>query len=473
MPSILRFVYNREHEVSPNLDDFAFLVPRGEHVGEANGDTSVPGEFTSERMERTVTMYISTAVRRLPGDALRRIELVDAIRGLAVFGILWTNIYLRSDPIQLNGLPQQSAWINWLVALTGTYKFRSMFAFLFGFGLSMQARRATNDSQFCRIYIRRMAILFVVGLLHAALLWPGDILALYALCGMLLVWFRNSNSKAMLVATVLLLTVPVVQELVGIRLYDPSVLRADVKSGYAIYQHGTFVQITARRIYDFRTFWAASLAASAPRVLAMMLLGFVFHRAGYLERSGDHLGLWRKLCLAGYGFGLPANLLFAYWKVSDSPSSTLSLAAKIAHAYGAPLLCMGYVATMVVLADTSWWRRVLVALAPIGRMSLTAYLGHSIVFSLVFCSYGLGYFGRVTPWQDVLLAFGLCFLQVGFASLWFRYLRMGPFEWIWRWMTYGQRPPLRSQTPRNPSGPMPTLGGCPPSEGRKLVNREA
>lgn len=381
----------------------------------------------------------------VPIDPRIRVGVIDSIRGFAIFGILWVNVFLRSDPIQLNALPKDSDWLSWFVALTGTLKFRSMFAFLFGLGLAMQAGRADNDSVFVRTYLRRLALLLLFGVMHFVFLWPGDILAMYAVCGMLVICFRKTNVKVILLLAFGLLLLPVLQQVAGIRLFSPASLRADVASGYLIYQHGTFWEVTQRRVYDFVTFWTPSLLMTFPGVFAMMLLGLVFDRKQYFRRVENHIVLWRRLCWGGYLIGIPTNAIFATWNVSASPSAAFALAAKAAHTFGAPFLCIAYLATLVLLSRINIWRYALNALGGVGRMSLTAYLGHSIVCSSLFYGYGLGWFGAVSKWQNVGICFGLCLLELIFANLWFIYFKMGPLEWIWRWATYGSRPAFRYQ----------------------------
>lgn len=375
-----------------------------------------------------------------PIDPRARIGLVDSIRGLAIFGILWVNVFLRSDPIQLSALSQDRDWLSWVVALTGTLKFRSMFAFLFGLGLAIQAGRAQDDRDFVRAYLRRLAILLLFGVMHFVFLWPGDILAMYALCGMLLVTLRKTSVRTLMTVGLALLLVATVQQMVGMHLFDNAALRADVATAYAVYRHGTFWEATRQRIHDYVVFWAPSLFVTFPGVFSMMVFGLVFQRKQYFLRTEEHLGLWRKLCGWGYLVGIPANALFATWTISASKPAVYTFLAKVANALGAPVLCMAYVATLVLLSHSRVGARALKALQAVGRMSITAYLGHSVVCATLFYGYALGWFGKVTKGQDVLVCCALFVVEIAFANAWFKYFRMGPIEWIWRWATYGARP---------------------------------
>jgi uncharacterized protein len=369
---------------------------------------------------------------------------MDALRGFAIFGILWVNMSMRSGPIQTSGLPDPTDWLDWLIAFTGNSKFRSMFAFLFGASLMIQVDRAESDGTFMRTHLKRMSTLFLFGALHVAFFWPGDILALYAAVGVALACMRKASSRTILAMVVPLLATPVLLESSGIHFFDVAQLKADVVSAYPIYEHGGFWQITARRVYDFHSFWVPSLILSAPRVLAMMLLGILFQRHGYLAHSELHLRVWKKVCFWGYLVGIPASMTFAFWKTNTGWSNAFTLSAKVAHMYGTACLCMAYVATVVLLAQTKTGRRLVRNLAPAGRMSLTCYLGHCVIGSLLFCGYGLGLFGHVSVGEGIAIAMAICVFQVAGAQVWFQHFTMGPVEWVWRWAVRGQRPVFRN-----------------------------
>jgi len=279
--------------------------------------------------------------------------------------------------------------------------------------------------------------------MHFAFLWPGDILVMYALAGMLLVSLRNTSVKVLLTIGFALLVMAMVQQVVGVHLFDRAALKADLASAYAVYGHGGFWEVTRRRVYDYLEFWTPSLWVTFPGVFAMMVFGLVFERKQYFRRTELHAALWRRLCWIGYLIGIPANAIFATWSVSAAPTRTFTFVAKAAHAVGAPVLCIAYVATLVVLSHTGLGRRALKGLEAVGRMSITAYLGHSIVCSFLFYGYGLAWFGQVSKWQDVGICCTLFLLELAFANTWFTYFKMGPIERIWRWATYGSRPAFR------------------------------
>lgn len=376
-------------------------------------------------------------------DEKNRLWLIDALRGFALFGILWVNIFMRSDPIQLISIPQPLEDLRWFVIVSGEWKFRSMFSFLFGFGLAMQLSRTYDGNRFETMYLRRLFILLLLGLMHIAFWWPGDILVLYAVCGVFLLLFRNASSRLLLTLACLLPLAPLTVDLAGIKLFNLATLKADVISGYQVYGHGSFWEITARRIYDYSSFYIKTLYLSFPRVMGMMLLGIWFERQGLFQRIASHKATWQKIALWGYLTGIPANMVYAEWKMTNGPTLGFTLLAKLCHDYGAAALCLAYMATFVLLCQLPVMARLLKHLAPMGRMSMTAYLSHSVIGAFIFYSYGLGLFGQLNSWQCIGLVFVICLAQMLVSTLWFRYCRIGPVEWLWRWGSYGSRPALR------------------------------
>lgn len=383
-----------------------------------------------------------------PVDPKARIDLVDAVRGLAVFGILWVNVFMRSDPLQLGALASDRDALSWAVAFTGTLKFRSMFAFLFGVGLAIQAGRAGDDPRFPRVYLRRLGVLLCLGALHVALFWPGDILIMYALCGAVLVWFRRAPERVLFGLGLVFLVAGMGQQILGMTFFDKATLRAEVASAYVVYGGGSFAAVTAQRVHDYLGYWTPALWVTFPMVFAMMVFGLLVGRRRLFGRADQERGRWRRLCAIGFAVGVPLNALYATWTISASRTPAFTWAAKSAHALGAPFLCIAYVATIVLLWRSARGQRFLAPLAAVGRMSLTAYLGHSVVCSLLFYGYGLGWFGHVTKGQDVVICCALFALELAFANAWFLWFRMGPVEWVWRWATYGARPAmLRARVP--------------------------
>lgn len=181
--------------------------------------------------------------------------------------------------------------------------------------------------------------------------------------------------------------------------------------------------------------------------LPMFMIGFWFVRAGVVARLREHRTLFRKLAAWTLPIGMAMTLL-SVWLVPSFPGDGMGgrdparMTAVSLFQLGALLLCLGYFAGLVLLLGTraGHW---LAPLGHAGRMALTNYIGASVISTLFFFGYGLGYWGQLSrPGQMAFVAVVFA-LQVAFSWLWLRHFRYGPLEWAWRALTYWQLPPMR------------------------------
>lgn len=143
-----------------------------------------------------------------PIGAAERIELIDVVRGFALYGVLLANLIWISQegavtPAQVAALPTATVdrVVRYAVQFFIDWKFYTLFAFLFGLGFSVQLIRAEQRGvAIIPIYVRRLVVLLGFGLAHAYLVWYGDILHHYALLGFVLVLFRKSSDRFLLAA---------------------------------------------------------------------------------------------------------------------------------------------------------------------------------------------------------------------------------------------------------------------------------
>jgi uncharacterized protein len=282
----------------------------------------------------------------------------------------------------------------------------TLFSLLFGIGLEAQRERIDG---FGHYILRRLAFLLVIGLVHLFLVWNGDVLTLYALCGFLVVPLLRLPTRALLwlsIACFALQFAPIP--------YPPpfataAALRAHVEAADHAYGSGTFAQALTFRIAEVRPM-AALLLSIVPRTLGLFLLGACVWRWNLLR--GDRR-LLAAIAISGLALGVYATLIGAGW-------------ASI-------VLAFGYASAIVLGA------RRLGFLAPLGRMAFTCYLGQSFVLSFVFYGWGLGRFGRMSAANGIVLAIAIYAAQAIGSALWLRRFRFGPLEWVWRSFTYGRR----------------------------------
>jgi uncharacterized protein len=282
----------------------------------------------------------------------------------------------------------------------------TLFSLLFGIGLEAQRERIDG---FDRYIVRRLTFLLVVGLAHLFLLWNGDILTLYALCGLVVVPLLRLPTRALLGLATLLFVLQFVPVPYPPPFGTAADLREHVEVANRVYRYGTFVQALKFRIEEVRPM-GILLFSIVPRTVGLFLLGAGVWRWTLLR--GDRRAL-SAIAIVGIALGTYATMIRANW-------------ASI-------VLALGYGGAIVLAA------RPLNVLAPLGRMAFTCYLAQSLVLSFVFYGWGLGQFGHMSAATGILLAIGIYAAQAIASALWLRRFRFGPLEWMWRSFSYGRR----------------------------------
>jgi uncharacterized protein len=406
-----------------------------------------------------------------PVPQAERIQILDILRGFALFGILLVNMPLFNRPFQTIFFPADPAapWFDrtaeWLIRFLGEGKFYALFSLLFGLGLTLlMGRIEGRGGHFVPLYLRRLLVLLGIGLIHAFLIWTGDILIMYALFGFLLLLFRKARPRTLLIWAVVLILIPLLflagsTALVELARAIPeaaasieqafaqteAAYRADLARAARTYAQGSFLEITAQRLYDYQSFGLTSYFALGFNVLALFLVGLYFGKRRIFEDLPAHRPLFRRLLLWGLLLGLPLNALYATL-IMDLPRYNPSwplVLATAAQGIGAPLLSLGYASALVLLSDRPAWSRRLQVLAPMGQMALTNYLLQSVICTLLFYSYGLGLFGKVGHAAGIGLTVVIYLLQILFSRWWMQRFQYGPAEWLWRSLTYLKLQPMR------------------------------
>lgn len=405
-----------------------------------------------------------------PGDG--RSTVLDAVRGFALLGIALMNIEFFARPLHgmmlgfdttLTGADYA---VGWFIAAFVQGKFWTLFSLLFGMGYALMLARADAlpaDPDFHRVYARRLGLLLLFGLLHATLLWAGDILVAYALGGFaLLLLFRNTPTPQLPLVGVMLYWIPCAFLWMGAAVFTLANLSPEMGAAMGqdasastdewlaayhaaeqVYRDGSFLDVVLQRIRDTWMQWLW-LTMTLPAIVGVFLIGMWFVRVGAMPEPEAKLALWRRLCWIGG----PIGGVLAVWAMqtlvdADLLRPTLSLALATTAMFAASLLlCLAYLSGLVLLMRRPE-SRLRTWLAPAGRMALSNYLLQSLVFSTLFYGYGLGWMGDVGRAQQaglVLIVFGLQLLG---SRWWLARFRYGPMEWLWRYGTYGQAPAFR------------------------------
>jgi uncharacterized protein len=362
-----------------------------------------------------------------------REALPDRLRGIALLGIVVVNVAFLG--ISADGPTQESAqgFGNTLatasVFIFAQGKFYLLFSFLFGYSASFILRDQTPANR--RRYLRRMIGLFLFGLAHAVFFFVGDILITYSILGLLLFFVSRSSDdvlRALIIASVAV-SVFLVLALSTLTAAFPTEGSAlpDLQSALA---NGTFLEASIARLEALPAVLFSVLLLQGPMAFAAFLLGLQASRRRLLADPQANVELWRRLAIWGWGIGLPlqiiAGLLQTQAVVDGNPYSPGGAAGLALGITTAPILTAGYVGSIALLLARR--SQALGFLAPAGRMSLTVYIGESVILSLVFCAYGLGYFGDWGALAVVAIAIASWVVLSIFAWLWMKRFARGPLE---------------------------------------------
>ncbi|MGQ7788229.1 DUF418 domain-containing protein [Nesterenkonia sp. K-15-9-6] len=399
-----------------------------------------------------------------------RLVAVDALRAVALLGILAVNIWFFAEPGQLTtgefhreiqGPGDQ------LAAFTATLLFEAksyvVFSFLFGLSFVMQwasAHRA-GVSEVGRS-VRRFVMLAVLGVLHGIFLFVGDILLAYALLGFALLGMRRVRTRtALIVAGVLYGAVTLflfgIAALVllaeGTPGFDEAMtLPGDADAAVAAYT-GTIGSYLGFQLEAYATMAPMIIFGQGLMAFAAFLIGLVVGRSQLLERIVGRdvptgrlvaimlpalvVGLLISGAAAWIDWGAPGSV------PTEEPGMGVMLLAQALTLAGGPVQSLGYVILALLVFRSPAFGWLTAALAPAGRMSLTNYLGQSLVLAVVFSALGLGLAGELTALQIGVIVLGLWAVQLLLSRLWMAGFRTGPLEAPLRAITYGRAPRWR------------------------------
>jgi len=371
-----------------------------------------------------------------PTKTQNRIELLDVLRGFAISGVLIVNmlyfsgyIYTPFDMLSQMSLPELNYALIMIVfnALMG--KFYPVLSFLFGAGIFMQFKKSQKPG-FLKFFIKRMLLLLFIGAIHQ-LIWPGDVIMIYALYSFLLIPFRNQKPKVYLIFAIIMFILnfvaiyvidiivpskPSTEHLAWLQIPDIkpdeliSIVRDDGFSGFI------FLVKT-----HFGVLWTFERYASLSfRILLLFLTGAYLFGSGFLTEKA-HKPRYFFMFIA---IGLSGTFLCHYvsWSFKIIDNLFLGLA---------------YISLVALLMKTSIGNKVLKILAPLGRMALTNYILQSLIGITIFYGVGFGLYGSLPLYLILIIAIIILVLQIIFSRMWLKKFSFGPIEWAWRRLSYG------------------------------------
>lgn len=422
-----------------------------------------------------------------------RIKTIDMLRGIALLGILLMNIpgfsmpeysfeAFKNDPNSIN------FWVYALITIVFEGKMRAMFSIIFGAGvLLFIANKGGIGKSLTPLFYRRMFWLVMFGLVHAhLLLWFGDILYLYGVCGMLLYLVRNVNPKYLIWAipfvAIVDFTVGTLQyqdirekriayteaikaqsekktltsyqtkALVSWREVEKSMIpnREDAKGNTAKMKsdYSTVASYVRPMSFDYQTKY---LPFEVWDVLALMVLGLVLYKWEFLDGTWSNENYW-KVVKIGYGIGLPLVIYSFYYgfkHFSTIEANLLNMEKtpiiwiRLIYPFQRILLSIAHLASLILIYKSGVAQNLFRRLVAVGQMAFTNYIMHTIICTLFFFGYGLNYFGELEFYQIYFVVFAIWIFQLIMSPIWLKYFLFGPLEWLWRSLTYWKIQPFK------------------------------
>lgn len=402
----------------------------------------------------------SPAGRPETAQAPRRLRDVDALRGFALLGIVVVNsTYLATsfhgsgveDPAFASALDDA---VRWLVAVLFETKFFLLFSFLFGYSFTLQLDSAARRGvAFRPRFLRRLAGLYAIGLVHAIVLFPGDILTTYAVLGLVLLAVRDISPRRALIAAGLLLALTAIGYAVlatvvaasGTGGVDVATATAAAQRSDAALRGGP-LDVIAEHLRQLPDIAFLLAFFQAPAAMAAFLAGLAAGRRRIFADVAAHAPALRRIQAIGFPVGLAGGLLYAHASLVR-PGGAYQLLALGLDVLVAPALAAAYAATLLLALHGRGGARLSAALAPAGQMALTSYLTQSLVCAVVFTGLGLGLVGDLGPAAVLALAVTIFAAQLALSARWMRRHRYGPLEWLLRAFTNLERPRWRRSEP--------------------------
>jgi len=318
------------------------------------------------------------------------------------------------------------------------------------------------DASAQSVYRRRLRFLLIVGLVHGCLLYYGDILAFYALCGFVLVYYLPQRPARLVRATVLwwiaatiLIALPTLlgefarrrTDVVG----DPTLIPLETLRAFSTYTESGYIDQLATRFGDYTSVLESMLLVSVPQIVGLFLLGLLAGRLGWLAHPERHERLWQAALWIGFAaFPFAAYGEWLNFETQRHQPGDPSTIGYFLQFCGSAVAC-SYVALLVRLRAWPPMAAAIHWIAPAGRMPLTNYLMQSVVMGVLLSGWGFGYGGELNRSELALVALGIVALQWLFSRWWIGRFGNGPMEAWWARSTYRRLPDSSStlnQTPR-------------------------
>ncbi|MGI8314473.1 DUF418 domain-containing protein [Halobacillus mangrovi] len=377
-----------------------------------------------------------------------RLSWVDAARGLAILGIFMVNVPAFNAPYFLYGGAAEywpsplSHTVQAIVDIFFQASFYTLFSFMFGFGMQMMKERLDEKNiNYRPVIFRRLLILTGFGLIHAFLIWHGDILLSYGVLGMVLFAFFNVSKGWILVWAYFMLAILVLPLTFSLYMFRDQlqgmVNRPLIQEAITNYGQGSLLNIWQQNADDW--YYAnqfANLPFLALSLIPMFLFGLYVCKKRWLHQPEKHLSSIKKVWLL-------TGLLFFVFKAGPYFFGNPEWFDLMQDNVGGTASAIFYVLSITLLFRSEMGSKIVHPLTWVGRMSLSNYIFQSLISFLLFYSVGFGLYAKVPPIWSMIIVVIVFPLQVYASKAWLTKYRYGPLEWVWRSLTYKTKQPLR------------------------------
>jgi uncharacterized protein len=432
-----------------------------------------------------------------PVSESERLKLIDALRGVALLGILLMNIPGFSMPDHFSDAFKHNPrnvnfWVSAVISVFFEGKMRALFGMIFGAGvLLFVSKKERAGRSVTALFYRRMGWLILFGLIHAhVILWIGDILYLYGFCGMIVYLCRKVKPIYLVMAVPLVAVADFTAGTLFYRqirqqriAYVEARAAADLGKPLSEAQTEALKQWreleqsfipnrqdaeenTRKMKSDYATvasrlrplawkFETIFLPIEIWDSLALMFLGLALYRWGFLTGQWPNR-TYARVAVIGYGIGLPLATFSFYHAYRYYPDLEASLRrmevvpiewTRLIYPFQRIFLVLAHVSAIILLYKARYLQSLFRRLEAVGQMALTNYIMHSVLCTLIFFGYGLNYFAELEFYQIYFVVVAIWILQLLVSPVWLQFFYFGPLEWVWRSLTYWKRQPfLRHQT---------------------------
>lgn len=396
-----------------------------------------------------------------------RIQSLDILRGIAILGILIMNVqsfampgsaYL--NPSSFGDLTGINFWVWVLSHVLADQKFMTIFSILFGAGIVLVTDKAEQrEGKSAGLHYKRTFWLLVIGLLHAHLIWYGDILVAYALCALIVFLFRKSSPRKLLIIGLITISIhTVIYLLIGASMqFIPAADLEEMRQSFwnpgleAIQRE--IAAVTGSLGEQIRHNSASALEMETTalgmqlfwRAGGLMLIGMAMYKKGVLSAARD-ASFYKKGLVLGMLIGLP----LVVWGIVKNFEAgwTLEYSMFIGSQFnywGSLAMGYAYICGIMLFVKTDGFKSIKQRLAAVGQMALTNYIAQSMIGMLLFFGVGFGLFGQFERSHQVIVVLAIWLMQLAWSRPWLDAYRFGPLEWVWRTFTYGKAQPMKKR----------------------------